>query len=309
MFREGYAELIEKFDVTFPPDGVESFTYDEVLEMIGEYDVLQSMFNFTVDKRLIDAGGERLKMISNYAVGYDNIDIEYARERGIAVSNTPDPVTEPTADMAMGLLLSSTRRIAEIDRALRRGEVKVELLGNLGHSLCGATLGIIGMGRIGQALARRAVASGMKIVYHNRRQLDAETEARYGAKYLSMDELLTTADVVSLNAPHTAETRHIIGEVELKMMKRSAILINTARGALVDERALVDALRDGEIWGAGLDVFEFGDYPMEELLSLDNVVMSPHLGTQTHEVRNEMAAYVSTNIINFYEGGFVARVD
>ncbi|WP_455497565.1 NAD(P)-dependent oxidoreductase [Coprobacter sp.] len=308
MFRSGYAELIEKYDVTFPPEGVESFTYDEVLRMIPEYDALQSMFNFPVDRRLMDAG-INLKIISNYAVGYDNVDISYATQKGIQVTNTPDPVTEPTADQAMGLLLAVSRRISELDRRLRFGAVKVGLLDNLGHSLYGSTIGIIGMGRIGQALARRAVAAGMKVVYYNRHQVTREVEEKYGAKYLSLDELLCISDVVSINAPHTSETHHLIGERELSMMKSSSILINTARGPLVDEKALVEALRERKIWGAGLDVFEFGDYPSEELLKMDNVVLNPHTGTQTFEVRNEMAAYVSKNIIHFFEGGPVAKVN
>ncbi len=308
MFREGYSELMERYDVTFPPDGVESFTYEEVLGMISEYDALQSMFNFKVDRALMEAGGERLKIVSNYAVGYDNVDLVAARELGIAVTNTPDPVTEPTADQAMALILGVSRRVAELDRGLRRGGVTVALLNNLGHSLYGATLGIVGMGRIGQAVARRAVASGMKIVYNNRSRLSEELERKYSAQYLSFDELLSVSDVVSINAPHTPETHHLIGAEELKKMKRSAVLVNTARGPLVDEHALVEALRSGEIWGAGLDVFEFGDYPLDELLGMESVLLTPHVGTQTIEVRHEMAAYVSRNIINFFEGGVVAYV-
>lgn len=308
MFRSGYAELSEKYDVTFPPEGTESFTYDEVLRVIPEYDALQSMFNFPVDKRLMDAG-IKLKIISNYAVGYDNIDIPYATQKGIQVTNTPDPVTEPTADQAMGLLLAVSRRISELDRRLRAGVVKVGLLDNLGHSLHGSTIGIIGMGRIGQALARRATAAGMKVVYYNRRRIDDTIENKYGATYLPLEELLRVSDVVSVNAPHTAETHHLIGEREFSLMKPTSILINTARGPLVDEKALVAALQEKKIWGAGLDVFEFGDYPSEELLRMDNVVLNPHTGTQTFEVRNEMAAYVSRNIINFFEGGPVAKVN
>ncbi|RHS50350.1 dihydrofolate reductase [Tannerella sp. AF04-6] len=308
MFRSGYAELVEKYDVTFPPDGAESFTYEEVLRMIPEYDALQSMFNFPVDKQLMDAG-VKLKIISNYAVGYDNIDIPYATQKGIQVTNTPDPVTEPTADQAMGLLLAVSRRISELDRRLRIGEVKVGLLENLGHSLYGGTIGIIGMGRIGQALARRAIAAGMKIVYCNRHRVAETIEDKYKAVYLSLDELLRVSDVVSVNAPYTTETYHLIGERELSLMKPTSILINTARGPLVDEKALVKALREKVIWGAGLDVFEFGDYPSEELLSMDNVVLNPHTGTQTFEVRNEMAAFVSRNIIHFFEGGPVAKVN
>ena len=310
MFRPGYSELIRRYDVTFPPEGKESFSYNEVLDMISEYDALQSMFNFPVDKQLIDAA-PKLKIISNYAVGYDNIDISYATEKGIQVTNTPDPVTEPTADQAMGLILSVCRRISELDRRLRiPGAVKVELLGNLGLSLYGKTIGIIGMGRIGQALARRALSSGMKVVYHNRHRLEPAIENLYNATCLSLDELLMKSDIVSVNAPFSKETYHLIGERELGLMKSQAVLINTARGPLVDERALIEALKDKKIWGAGLDVFEFGDYPSPELLEMDNVVMNPHTGTQAIDVRHEMAAYVSRNIINFFEGnGPVAKVN
>jgi len=164
-------------------------------------------------------------------------------------------------------------------------------------------------GGMGQALARRAVAAGMKIVYCNRHRVAETIEDKYKAVYLSLDELLRVSDVVSVNAPYTTETYHLIGERELSLMKPTSILINTARGPLVDEKALVKALREKVIWGAGLDVFEFGDYPSEELLSMDNVVLNPHTGTQTFEVRNEMAAFVSRNIIHFFEGGPVAKVN
>lgn len=310
MFRAGYAELIEKFDVTFPPEGRESFTYDEVYEMLPEYDVLQSMFNFPVDRKLMERGLPRLQLVSNYAVGFDNIDIPVATELGITVTNTPDPVTEPTADLAMGLILAVARRIADVDKRLRiPGALTWGLLENLGYSLYGKTLGIIGMGRIGQALARRAIASGMKIIYFNRHQLDSRIEALYNAKYVTLDELFTTADVVSVNAPHTAETTHIVDAHRLEQMKSTAILVNTARGPLVDELALAQALQEHKIYGAGLDVFEFGDKVSPEILACDNAVLTPHLGTQTFDVRNEMAEHVSKNIINFYEGGSVSRVN
>lgn len=300
MFREGFTELEERYEVTFPEG--RDFTVEEVWEMIPEYDVLCSMFDFPVNKELIDHA-TNLKLVSNYAVGYNNIDVAYALSKGLTVTNTPGPVTAPTADIALGLMLDAARRITECDRKLRtlgKG-MKVGVLENLGVPLTGKTLGIIGMGRIGKALAKRAAACGMEVIYHNRHQLYIDEETRLNVEYVSKEDLLARADFVSLNAPLTPETRHIIGESELRQMKPTAILINTARGPLVDERALVNALREGIIHGAGLDVFEFGDYPLPELLELDNVVLCPHIGTQTLETRIEMARAVSNNVIGFFE--------
>ena len=300
MFREGFTELESKYDVTFPG---RDFTYDEVYAMIPEYDVLCSMFDFPVNKELIDHA-PNLKLIANYAVGYNNIDVAYALQKGLTVANTPDPVTAPTANLALGLMIDAARRVTECDRKLRtlRKAMKVGVLENLGVNITGKVLGIIGMGRIGKALAKRANACGMEVIYHNRRQLYIEEETRLNVTYVSKEELLERADFVSLNAPYTPETYHIIGAEELKRMKNSAILINTARGPLVDEAALVEALKSGEIRGAGLDVFEDGDYPMEELLEMDNVVLTPHIGTQTTETRILMARTVCNNVIGFLEG-------
>lgn len=282
MFREGFTELESKYEVTFPEG--RDFTYEEVFEMIPEYDVLCSMFDFPVNKELIDHAS-KLRLIANYAVGYNNIDVAYALEKGLTVANTPDPVTAPTANIALGLMLDTARRITECDRKLRTlgKDMKVGVLENLGMPVTGQTLGIIGMGRIGKALAKRANALGMDVIYHNRRQLCIEDETKLNVTYVSKEELLAKADFVSLNAPYTPDTYHILGEEEFKQMKPSAILINTARGPLVDEHALVKALREGTIHGAGLDVFEFGDYPLPELLEMDNVVLTPHIGTQTME--------------------------
>jgi len=301
MFREGFTELEAKYDVTFP-DG-RDFTYEEAMDMVADYDVLCSMFNFPVNKELIDKA-TNLKLVANYAVGYDNIDIPYALSKGITVANTPDPVIAPTANLALGLMLDTARRITECDRKLRREgkNMVVGVLENLGVAVTGQTLGIVGMGRIGKALAKRARACGMDVIYHNRRQLDLEEETRLGVEFVSMEDLLTRSDFVSLNAPHTPETYHIIGEKELKQMKQSAILINTARGPLVDELALVKALKEGEILGAGLDVFEFGGYPSSELLEMENVVLTPHIGTQTMYSRIDMARAVCNNVIGFLEG-------
>ena len=301
MFREGFSELENKYEVTFPNG--RDFSYDEISEMIPQYDVLCSMFDFPVDKALIDRG-VNLKLIANYAVGYNNIDVAYALSKGLTVANTPDPVTAPTANLALGLMLDTARRITECDRKLRTlgKAMKVGVLENLGVSITGQTLGIIGLGRIGKALCKRARACGMNVIYNNRRPLYIEEETKLGASFVSMEELLAQSDFVSLNVPYNQDTYHIIGELELKQMKPSAILINTGRGPLVDEHALVKALQEGIIRGAGLDVFEFGDYPLPELLEMDNVVLTPHIGTQTMDARIAMARAVANNVIGFLEG-------
>ncbi|MDR2918703.1 MAG: NAD(P)-binding domain-containing protein [Tannerella sp.] len=298
MFREGFNELENKYQVHFPTN--QNFTYNEILEKIHEYDALCPMFNFPVTQELIDKG-LNLQIIANYAVGYDNIDVIHAKDKGIVVTNTPDPVINPTANLALLLLLDTARRVSEYDRKLRTGRIKINVSENLGLPVTGKTLGIIGMGRIGKALCKRARACGMEVLYHNRHQLDLNEETKWGAIYVTKDQLLEQADFVSLNAPYTSETHHIISEPELKRMKKTAILINTARGALVDENALIKALQEKEIYGAGLDVFEFDDYPSNELLQMDNVVLTPHIGTQTTLTRIEMAKAVCNNIIGFFE--------
>lgn len=308
MFKKGYAELMEKYDVTLPPEGIESFTFDEVMAVIDLYDAILPMYNFPINKELMDAG-KKLQIVSNYAVGFDNIDVPYATQKGIVVCNTPDPTTEPTAEIAMGLIYAVMRRMPDCDRRLRDKTLVWSLLGNLGRTLWGKTLGIIGMGRIGQSVARRALAAGMKIIYYNRHQLSPELEEKFEARYVTLDELFSTADVVSVNAPLTPETHHIVNAERLKLMKQSAYLINTARGPLVDEKALIETLQKGEIAGAGLDVYEPGEFVCDELLKLENTVLLPHLGTQTFDSRNEMAEFSARNIINFFEGGKITRVN
>jgi len=300
MFREGFAEMEEKFDVTFPPTD-KDFTYDEVMEVIDQYDVLCSMFDFPVNKELIDRG-IRLKLIANYAVGYNNIDVAYANAKGLTVTNTPAPTTAPTANLALALMLDVARRVSECDRKIRRlgKEMKVGVLENLGMPVTGMTLGIIGMGRIGTALCQRAKACGMDVIYHNRHRLSAEEETRIGARYAPFDELLQTADFISLNAPYTPDTHHIISTKEFNLMKPTAIVINTSRGPLIDEKALIEALKNGVIHGAGLDMYEFGDHPSPELLTMENVVLTPHIGTQTTYSRIAMAKAVSDNVTGFF---------
>lgn len=301
--REGFAELTEHFELIFPEN--DSFSKTEVLERVAECDALLSMFNFVIDKEIIDAG-KNLKIISNFGVGFNNVDFEYARHKGVIVTNTPDPVVEPTAEMAFALMLATARRVAECDRKLRDAAsgLKWGVMENLGVGLHGKTLGIVGLGRIGKSIARRAEAFGMKVVYHNRK----ETEAG-NAKYCStLDELLYVSDFVSLNVPLTDETRHLIDADALKKMKPSAILINTARGPVVDEPALADALKNRTIRAAGLDVFENEPSVCPQLLALDNVVLAPHNGTATIDARIEMSRFAARNIVNFFDGGKITCV-
>jgi lactate dehydrogenase-like 2-hydroxyacid dehydrogenase len=243
-----------------------------------------------------------LRLIANFGAGYNNIDLEACRERSIRVTNTPQPVIEPTAELAFALMIDVARRVSEFDRAIRNGTGQpMAVMNNLSRSLYGKNLGIIGMGRIGQALARRAVASGMNIIYHNRHRLAPEIEKLYNARYVDFQTLLQDSDFVSLNLPYTPEVHHLIGKPELGMMKRTAFLINTARGAHVHEQALIEALKSGIISGAALDVYEFEPAISTELFTLPNVVLSPHTGTGTWEGRIAMCENVADNILAFIE--------
>lgn len=300
MFREVFVELEQNYEVTFPTSK-DHMSYDEVSAVIGQYDVLCCMFSLKVDKALIDRG-TRLQLIANYGVGYDNIDVAYAQHQHIAVANTPDPVTEPTADLALALLLDVARRVSECDRLMRAGVSEHwNVLSRMGVGFSGKTLGIFGMGRIGQALCRRATACGLRVIYHNRYHLPTEKEAELHATYVTLDELFLRSDFLSLNAPHTPETYHTINADSIAKMRPNAVIINTARGALIDEKALAQALKEKRILGAGLDVFENKDRPIQELLTLDNVVMTPHIGTQTTDDRLAIARTVCNNVLGFFE--------
>ena len=287
------------FTTSLPAEGFSRLAAHELYAPLSEADVLVSTFDQPVTREMI-ASAPHLQLVANFGVGYNNIDLDACRERGIRVTNTPQPVIEPTAELAFALMHDVARRTAEFDRKLRLGLAEpFGVMNNLSHSLYGKTLGIIGMGRIGQALARRAVASGMRIIYHNRRPLADETMSLLGyeARYVSTEELLQTADFVSLNLPYTPEVKHLIGADELRMMKSTAYLINTARGAHVDEEALVQALKTGEIAGAAMDVYEHEPQIHPELFTLDNVVLSPHTGTGTWEGRIAMCENVCDNIL------------
>ena len=287
------------FTTILPDEGFARLRGHTMYATLEEAEILVSTFDRPVTREMIMAA-PHLKLVTNFGVGFNNIDLDACRERGIRVTNTPNPVIEPTAELAFALMHDVARRTAEFDRKLRAGKAEpFGVMNNLSHSLYGKTLGIIGMGRIGQALARRAVASGMRVVYHNRRPLSDEVmkQLGYEARYVSKEELLMEADFVSLNLPYTPEVKHIIDGKALRMMKSTAYLINTARGAHVNEQALVKALKEGEIAGAAMDVYEHEPQITPELLEMDNVVLSPHTGTGTWEGRIAMCENVCDNII------------
>ena len=298
------------FTTELPREGFSRLAAHALYALPEEAEVLVSTFDYRVPREMIESM-PHLRLIANFGAGYNNIDLEACRERGIRVTNTPLPVIEPTAELAFALMIDIARRVSEFDRKMRgyglsatdKG-IQFGVMQNLSHSLYGKTLGIIGMGRIGQALARRAVACGMKIIYHNRKPLAPEIAERYEAQYVDFQTLLQDSDFVSLNLPYTPGVHHLIGKPELGMMKRSAFLINTARGAHVHEQALVEALRSGIIAGAALDVYEFEPAVSSELLALPNVVLSPHTGTGTWEGRIAMCENVCDNILAFAENDY-----
>jgi len=291
------------FTTELPKEGFVRLAGHTLYAPFDEAEVLVCTFDALVSRQMIDAM-PHLRLIANFGAGYNNIDLEACQERGIRVTNTPQPVIEPTAELAFALMIDIARRVSEFDRTVREGKAVFGVMNNLSHSLYGKTLGIIGMGRIGRVLARRAAASGMKVIYHNRHRLvDERISGLVDAKaeYVDFQTLLQDSDFVSLNLPYTPEVRHIIGKPELGMMKRSAYLINTARGAHVDEQALVEALQNGIIAGAAFDVYEHEPAISTELLTLPNVVLSPHTGTGTWEGRIAMCENVCDNIIAFID--------
>ena len=291
---EAGLRLLEGFDVTVlserPPER------DELLGAVVGANGILSTVTEKMDAELMDAVGEDLKVIANMAVGYDNIDLGAAKKRGIVVTNTPEVLTETTADTAFMLLLAAARRLGEAERLLRSG--RWDAWGPkqlLGPDVWGKKLGLVGLGRIGQAVVRRSLGFGMEVLYYDQYRNES-AEEELGARYLALDDLLSESDFISVHTPLTPETRHLIGERELGLMQATAVLVNTSRGPVVDEGALADALAERRIFAAGLDVYEEEPKVHPKLLELENVVLAPHIGSASIETRDKMAMLAAENL-------------
>ncbi|TAL00983.1 MAG: D-glycerate dehydrogenase [Rhodospirillaceae bacterium] len=295
--------MMELFDVRLNVDD-HPFTTAELMEAVKSCDVLVSCLTDSITAEVLAKAGKKLKLIANFGNGVDHIDVPAAQGRGIAVTNTPDVLTEDTADMTMALIISVPRRLFEGARMIREGRFRGwSPTHMLGHRLYGKRLGIIGMGRIGTAVARRARGFGMAVHYHNRRRLQPELEAEVEATYWeSLDQMLARMDVVTIHCPHTPATFHLLSERRLKLLKPTAYLINLARGEIVDEAALIRLLQEGKVGGAGLDVFEHEPAVNPTLVAMDNVILLPHMGSATIEGRINMGERVIINIRTFSDG-------
>ncbi|GAB6189843.1 glyoxylate reductase [Marinitoga arctica] len=280
-----------------------TLSHEEIIELAKNYDALVTLLSDNIDKEVIEAGKGKLKVISNYAVGYNNIDIEAAKKAGIYVTNTPGVLSDATADLAWALLFAVSRKIVESDKFVRSGKFvgwRPKLF--LGYDIKGKTLGIIGMGRIGKEMAKRAKGFEMNVLYYKRNRLNEEEEKELGIKYATLDEIVKNSDYISLHTPLTEETYHLLDEKEFSMMKPNVIIINTARGPVINEKILIKYLKEKKIAGAGLDVYEEEPKIPQELIELDNVVLTPHTGSATFETRDKMAEMVADNVISALKG-------
>ena len=298
--QAGLDLLAERTELIVSPHD-RPLTPDELREMSAGCRALGATLGDRIDEAFLAARPE-VEMVANYAVGVDNIDLEATGRRGVVVANTPDVLTEATADLTLALILALTRRVVEGDRLLRRGDFSgIAPLFMLGDDLAGQTLGIFGLGRIGRSVAKRGLTFGLRIIYHNRRP-DHQALKELGAEYVSFDELLARSDVLSINAPLTDETRGVFDYETLGRMKPTAFLVNTGRGPIVREAGLAQALKEGLIKGAALDVYEHEPQVHPDLIPLLNVVLAPHLGSATIGVREQMARLVAQNIIAYLDG-------
>jgi len=302
IMPEPTRRLRERCDVTIDENDF-GIPRDDLLRKVADYDALITMLTEKVDAELLAAAGPRLKIVANHAVGFDNVNLPDCTAAGVMASNTPDVLTETTADTAFALLMASARRVGEGERLLRAETPWIwGPLMMLGQDVHHKTIGIVGFGRIGQAVARRAKGFGMDVIYADAFQLPAEVEAETGARRVELDELLERADFVSIHTNLTEETRHLFGHEQFKRMKPTAVLVNTSRGPVVDEAALADALESGEIFAAGLDVFEKEPQVHEKLLGLDNAVVIPHLGSATVDTRDAMGNLAVDNVFAAIDG-------
>ncbi|MDP2292556.1 MAG: D-glycerate dehydrogenase [Actinomycetota bacterium] len=296
-------ELLHEAGEVVAWDSLDVPSVDAVHTMVKGAHAVLTLLTTKVDDAFLDAVGPQLQVVANVAVGFNNIDVAACARRGVVCTNTPGVLTEATADIAMALVLMSTRRLGEGERVIRSGTPwQWGMFYMLGSGIQGSQLGIVGMGDIGRALARRAKAFGVTIAYSNRTPVSPQVEAELGAQFMSMDELLETSDVVSLNCPYSPATHHLMAADEFRKMKSSAFLVNTARGPIVDEAALVDALQSGQIAGAGLDVFEHEPAVHPGLLECETAVLVPHLGSATVETRSAMARLAAHNAVNVLTG-------
>ncbi|WP_372017871.1 2-hydroxyacid dehydrogenase [Tistrella mobilis] len=295
--------MMELFDTRLNHDDV-AFGQDKLIEAVKTAHVLVPTVTDRIDAGVLAHAGPQLRLIANFGNGTDHIDLATARQRGITVTNTPDVLTEDTADMTMALILAVARRVPEGERMVRKGEWNGwSPTHMLGRRIWGKRLGIIGMGRIGRALARRARGFGLSIHYHNRNRLHADIEGPLEATYWeSLDQMLARMDIVSINCPHTPATYHLLSARRLKLLKKDAYVVNTARGEVIDEAALTRMLRDGQLAGAALDVFEHEPAVNPKLVELDNTVLLPHMGSATLESRIDMGEKVLINIKTFIDG-------
>jgi glyoxylate reductase len=295
--------ILERTDADVWEGPPEAIPRDELLRRIAGKSGAVTLLTEKVDAELLDAAGPQLRIVANYAVGFDNIDVPELTRRGVMATNTPDVLTETTADTAWALLMAAGRRVPEGDRLLRSRTPWIwgpEMM--LGQDVHGKTLGVVGFGRIGQAVARRAGGFGMSVVYFDVFRPSAEVERELGAEFRELEALLDEADFISIHVALTPETRHLFSEEQFRRMKPTAVIVNTSRGPVIDEAALAEALRAGEIFGAGLDVFENEPEVHPDLLELESAVLIPHLGSATVETRDAMGMLAAENLIAGLEG-------